>query len=138
MADDRTDDELDPAYTDDLDADPAAPEAGDEDGPDQRTPAEIAAFALLGAAIGAGLGFLASRALAEPPPIERARRVVRRPVRRAARAGEAAFGDASDAIGEAVRALGRTREELGDRIEHELRALRKMVRKSRRRGMWPR
>ena len=102
---------------------------------------------LIGAALGAGLGLLAGRAVIEEREsfaeaamrrASRARRDLGRKAQRAERAvrrgGSAAADDAGEALAAAVRAIGRTREEFGDRIERELRALRKLARGSRRRG----
>lgn len=72
----------------------------------ERAVATLVAGGLLGAALGAGLGLLLSRAAAPPPSIPR-------------------------------RAIARTRGELedfGERIERELRALRRVVKQQRRRG----
>jgi hypothetical protein len=75
----------------------------------ERAVATLIAGGLLGAAIGAGIGLLASRAAAPPPPaVARPRRVV-----------------------------ARTRRELDDfagRVERELRELRRLVLRQRRRG----
>ena len=75
----------------------------------ERAVATLVAGGLLGAAIGAGLGLLASRAAAPPPP--------------------PAFSPR--------RALQRTRgefEDFAERIERELRELRRLVKRQRRRG----
>jgi hypothetical protein len=96
-----TEDDLTAAYDD------AAAEESD------RAMATLIAGGLLGAALGAGLGLLASRAAgaaAEPPP------------------PPAAWPR---------RAVARSRDELDDyarRIERELRALRRLVTRQRRRG----
>jgi|GEM_PF-2617197 hypothetical protein len=75
----------------------------------ERAVATLIAGGLLGAAIGAGIGLLASRAAAPPPlPLARPR-----------------------------RAVARTRRELDDlagRVERELRELRRVVLRQRRRG----
>jgi hypothetical protein len=75
----------------------------------ERAVATLIAGGLLGAAIGAGIGLLASRAAAPPPlPLARPRRIV-----------------------------DRTRGELdefAERIERELRALRRAVKRQRRAG----
>jgi hypothetical protein len=95
-----TEDDLTAAYAD------ATAEEND------RAMATLIAGGLLGAALGAGLGLLASRAAAAaaapPPPPARSRRTV-----------------------------ARSRDELDDyarRIERELRALRRLVTRQRRRG----
>ncbi len=83
-------------------------EAGETAEENERAIATLIAGGLLGAALGAGLGLLASRAAAPPPPVSLPR-----------------------------RAAYRTRDELEDfaeRIERELRALRRLVRRGRRRG----
>jgi hypothetical protein len=76
----------------------------------ERAVATLIAGGLLGAAIGAGIGLLASRAAAPPPPLPLAR---------------------------PRRAVARTRRELDDlagRVERELRELRRVVLRQRRRG----
>jgi hypothetical protein len=76
----------------------------------ERAVATLIAGGLLGAAIGAGIGLLASRAAAPPPPLPLAR---------------------------PRRAVARTRRELDDlagRVERELRELRRAVLRQRRRG----
>jgi hypothetical protein len=75
----------------------------------ERAVATLIAGGLLGAAIGAGLGLLASRAAASPPP----------------------------PLARPRRAVARTRRELDDfagRVERELRELRRLVLRQRRRG----
>jgi gas vesicle protein len=126
-------------------ADQPDSDAEDVGGSDEPSRAGLLAAGLLGAALGAGLGLLAARAadderrasLADEAArrTARARRDVGRKAERAARTvrrGSAeAADDASEAIAAAVRALGRTREEFGDRIDRELRALRKVARRQR-------
>jgi hypothetical protein len=82
---------------------------GDDEGlDDEREIATLVAAGLLGAAVGAGIGLLLSRAAVPPEP---------------------AFSPR--------RAVARTRGELEDfaeRIERELRSLRRLVKRQRRRG----
>lgn len=143
MADDLAAD--DDRYVDDV---------NDEDGGADQPPLTLIAAGLLGAALGAGLGLLASRALAAEAPSygEQARRHAARAGRDAARAGRdvtrrvervgrgvrrgsvQGAEDALETVAAAARALVRTRAEVGERVDRELRALRKLVRRSRRRG----
>jgi hypothetical protein len=117
---------------------------------DEPSPVSLVAAGLLGAALGAGLGLLAGRAVSEERDslaeaaarrAARARREVSRTAQRADRVVRRGAADAIDETGEAiaaaVRALGRTREEFGDRIDRELRVLRKLARGKRRRGWLP-
>jgi hypothetical protein len=141
-------------------SDPDSAHAADPDGPAtsgdeahaeefaaEPSPVAFVAAGLLGAAIGAGLGLLARRAVADDRAAlaevaarraARARREVSRRAERAERAVRrgtvAAVDETGDAIAAAVRALGRTREEFSDRIDRELRTLRKLARGKRRRG----
>lgn len=121
-------------------------EAFEYDGMAQ-SPVALVTAGLLGAAIGAGLGLLASRALAAEVPsygeqarrhAARAGREVARRVERVGRGGRRGRShdaeDALETVAAAARALGRTRDEIGDRVDRELRALRKLVRRGRRRG----
>lgn len=87
-----------------------------DDADDALAAATLVAGGLLGAALGAALGLLASRVTAPRAPHAPPQRVVRRVTR------EAAY---------------RTRdelEELGARIERELRAFKRLVRQGHRRG----
>lgn len=140
---------------DDLAADDARdPDAEETEGADElaagdaeQSPVALVAAGLLGAALGAGLGLLASRALTAGAPSygEAVRRQARRAGRGVARRVEqtgrgvrrgAAQGadDTLETVAAAARALVRTRAEVGERIDRELRALRKLVRRGRRRG----
>ena len=96
--------------------------------------------ALIGAAIGAGLGLLASRAVEGDAMSvvmrsarKRVRRGVTRGVKAAASAGSAAggaVGDARDAVGEFA---ARARHSFEDALQREVRQLRKAARRQRRR-----
>ncbi|MBV9879989.1 MAG: hypothetical protein JO180_05800 [Gemmatirosa sp.] len=121
---------------------PAGPEttadAGEADradeGGDART---LLVAALVGAAIGAGIGLLASQALEEEPTMTRVVRSARRRAGRSVRRGAAAVGSAGDALGDARDAVGefasRARSAFEDALEREVKQLRRNARRQRRR-----
>lgn len=140
MADARYEDGL----ADDADARDVASMA---EATDEPSPIALVAAGLLGAALGAGLGLLASRAVEaeDASRAERARHAAVRAGRklgsgvqragRGVRRGGTHGGDGGlEALAAAARALGRTRDELGERVDRELREVRKLVRRGRRRG----
>jgi hypothetical protein len=148
---------LAPDVHDDIDDD-SVDEAGDEDGFDDdasglrlgRRAADLAGAALLGAAIGAGLGLLAHRATqgtARParrlPAAVRRRQVEldemlhdedSRPRRLAARAEadvQSRLAGLADTVGDAVRSLADLRDSMERTVGRELRALQRAARRRR-------
>jgi monoamine oxidase len=109
-------------------------------GADAEEPGTLIAAALIGAAIGAGLGLLASRALEDEgvsvmlrSARRRAGREIRRRSRAAARLGSAAgeaIGDTRDSIADLA---ARARDSFEDVLQREVRQLRKAARRQRRR-----
>lgn len=96
---------------------------------DDRPQADLLIAALLGAALGAGVGLLASRVLApEEPAVVRGVRRVHRTASRALR-DVPSVGDATSAVGSLV-ADARTAVE--EAIERELRQMRRAMRRRRR------
>ena len=98
-------------------------------GLDTRPSADLLIAALLGAAVGAGVGLLASRALVDDSStMDRAVRQIRRRTARAVRVvpdvGEVT-SSVTDAVSDARRAAERT-------IEREMRAMKRALRRRRR------
>jgi hypothetical protein len=101
---------------------------------DARETGTLLTAALIGAAIGAGLGLLASRAIDEDSGVSvlmrtASKRASRELRRRSSAAGEA-IGDARDAAAEFA---SRAREAFEDVLQREVRQLRKAARRQRRR-----
>jgi hypothetical protein len=101
--------------------------------------ATLMTAAIIGAAIGAGLGLLASRMMDDDMAVmvRSARKRVRRGVRRGSAAAGERLSSAGEAIGGAREAVGdfasRARDTFEDVLQREVRQLRKAARRQRRR-----